>query len=412
MVSAMSTFTGDALDYQEWIDKLPFPLKVNVRKSRGEEGFIPESVSTGVTQIYKDLIRDNLSVNGAVYRGDKIGVNGMISSFTHALKTAGDGVLSDVDCVVGARDVLLGCNRSRSGGDSYWVVNRCCVNNNENVVLCPSEGESKPITITVEKWYRREGIEGWVEVGRKRRRKVWAKAKEGRVVYWERRGGRKVGEIELKNAGIREQGDKGELDKGNAGKRFLVLNTPNKDLHIRLPTEALFTQWKLAITEEISLTSVFGYSFSSSLNSSSTTSSTHMPGTPPSQKKTINGEEGGGSGRKKKGFMNVLSRNRKDNSKSPGVATSLPNRSPSSVPSLSSPTGTSPEPPHPTPRVQIGVHIKVSVSNLYKVCTTDPEGDDDDVWAVVEGVFEQGYWLEKGEEIIRGEETVKINLID
>ena len=78
MCEYMETFQGTSEDYHSWIDTLRFPITVNVRASRPTVGFSPESVSTGVVQIYKDLVRDNLSVNGVVYRGDKVGVNGMI----------------------------------------------------------------------------------------------------------------------------------------------------------------------------------------------------------------------------------------------------------------------------------------------------------------------------------------------
>lgn len=331
------------------------------------------------------------------------------------LKSVGGGILTDVDVVVGARDVLLGCNRSRSGGDSYWVVNRCCVNNNQNVVLCPSDTPPKPITITVEEWYRREGVEGWVEVGRKRKRKVWMRAKEGRIVYWERRGGRKVGEVELKNAHLEELTDPSPAASSNPVTSCLIIRTSNKDLHIRFPAPSNLTQWKLVLTEEISLQAVFTDAFKED---------DHVPPPPGSSPEAT-------SGKKKMNFMNVLSRHKKDSSdgegrkaslsnpmaKNPGISPALVSNRSASLPDIMSVSPSSSSFSHPQPssiptRVQIGVHITVSVSNEYKVCTTDPDGEDDDVWAVVEGVFEQGYWLEKGEEVIRGEETVKINLID
>ena len=47
-----------------------------------------------------------------------------------------------------ARDVLLACNRTRSGGDSYYCVENLC-SNQELAVLCPSTSKAEPLQILV-----------------------------------------------------------------------------------------------------------------------------------------------------------------------------------------------------------------------------------------------------------------------
>lgn len=420
---------------------LSFPFKVNVRETKKdtEEGFVTETLVGGTAQIYKDLCRDSLNVNGTLLKGNEIGVNSVIGSFTMILKEVGAGILSDVDVAVGGRDVLLGCNRSRSGGDCYWVVNRCCVSTCPEVVLCPGDDDPKPIEIVVEPWCRREGVEGWVEIGRKRRRKCWGKVKEGKVEYFDKRGGRKVGEVQLKDAQVEEFMD----DSVDPPRPFLIVQTTGKDVHLRFlpPTSDTLTLWKLAMAEEISITlselklndsDDFGDGYNSSDRSIfDNGDGLNLSATQP---------EDATNNKKKLRIMNILlgrgigmagdlvgkaKKDRRSKSlpdllvESPSPARARRNISSENASSFVGSQNSAfdkvpnedSKPMTNSPKVQIGIKITVRVSNTYKICTADPDGEGDDTWAVVEAVFEQAYWLEKGEEVARGEESVAINLV-
>ena len=54
----------------------------------------------------------------------------------------------------------------------------------------------------------------------------------------------------------------------------------------------------------------------------------------------------------------------------------------------------------------------MEVSNSYKVCTPEPEGEDEDTWAKIEAKWIGNFWLEAGKEIIGGCEGVELKLIE
>jgi hypothetical protein len=57
------------------------------------------------------------------------------------------------------------------------------------------------------------------------------------------------------------------------------------------------------------------------------------------------------------------------------------------------------------------VKISAQASTEYKVCTTDPQGDNGDIWATINATFMQTFRT-SGDRIIRGEEIVRIQVTD
>ena len=55
------------------------------------------------------------------------------------------------------------------------------------------------------------------------------------------------------------------------------------------------------------------------------------------------------------------------------------------------------------------VRISVQATSEYKVCTTDPQGDESDTWAVLSATFLQRFRITGGR-IVRGEEIVQVGV--
>uniref|UniRef100_A0A7S4JLN2 Uncharacterized protein n=1 Tax=Odontella aurita TaxID=265563 RepID=A0A7S4JLN2_9STRA len=66
-------------------------------------------------------------------------------------------------------------------------------------------------------------------------------------------------------------------------------------------------------------------------------------------------------------------------------------------------------------RARSTVEISVEASAVYKICTTDPQGDEmEDTWAMLQTRFLQNFRLSGGPNgrIMRGEEIVQMNFVE
>jgi hypothetical protein len=139
------------------------------------DAFIETEVSSGVEQLYKDLMRDCVEINGENISGNSFhGPDRIVGKLTqqillsdnaslhvnhtslHAEETEND--ITDAQAVSYSRDILLASDRTRSGGDSYFCAENLCLNRNL-VVLCPSSTEASPILVTVSTRREQNGIE-------------------------------------------------------------------------------------------------------------------------------------------------------------------------------------------------------------------------------------------------------------
>ena len=57
------------------------------------------------------------------------------------------------------------------------------------------------------------------------------------------------------------------------------------------------------------------------------------------------------------------------------------------------------------------VKISVKACTEYRLCTTDPQGDDSDTWATIDASFLQTFRI-IGDRIVRGEEIVRVQVTD
>lgn len=132
---------------------------------QGEEtdrAFRDDHVSTGVDQLWKDLARDTVEINGQIFRGGSgHAVERIIGALTceimrmdrsSPMRPANPEFrwigVTELQALSFARDVLLSGNRTRSGGDSYYCVDALCQNQGM-AVLVPSSMEAEPLSVTI-----------------------------------------------------------------------------------------------------------------------------------------------------------------------------------------------------------------------------------------------------------------------
>ena len=196
----------------EWIkelmEEIGSPSRSSVKKKKKKKLSSSErlgksgAISSEVSQLWKDMLRDSLSINGELYEGGSgNGPEKIVGALMHCIlnfdrsspfnddeliarkNTIKKQYILESQAVVYARDILLACNRTRSGGDSYLCVESLC-RNPELVVLCPSSNQAEPLKIIVRHSSVDElqkhpdviqdpsDISGWVYV-RKRSQKFW-----------------------------------------------------------------------------------------------------------------------------------------------------------------------------------------------------------------------------------------------
>ncbi|EQC32293.1 hypothetical protein SDRG_10040 [Saprolegnia diclina VS20] len=101
---------------------------------------------SGMDQVFKDLGRDRVSINGRVYSGAD-GTESVVGALAQAFMDVCDDLTEALALDV-VRSVLLSCNRTQSGGDTYETVDYL-YHNASLVVLCPSAREAAPLEIKV-----------------------------------------------------------------------------------------------------------------------------------------------------------------------------------------------------------------------------------------------------------------------
>lgn len=120
--------------------------------------FQEADMSSGVDQLWKDLLRDSVEINGQVISGESFhGPDRIIGNLTQQIihhnqyNSCHDGKRSSIteaQAVSYARDIMLATDRTRSGGDSYYCIENLCLNR-DLVVICPTSTVAAPLSITV-----------------------------------------------------------------------------------------------------------------------------------------------------------------------------------------------------------------------------------------------------------------------
>ena len=130
--------------------------------ARGSPGDHAQTdMAEDLAQLWKDLRRDFVDVNGRILPGEPFPEPIMGSLALEILSRYRGIDVTESQAVSFARDVLLACDRTKSSGDSYLCAENLCLNR-DLVVLCPASTGAKPISIRVFGKCRPRDLRGWV----------------------------------------------------------------------------------------------------------------------------------------------------------------------------------------------------------------------------------------------------------
>ena len=138
-----------------------------------EQAFREVAVTTGVNQLWKDLARDSVQVNGELFKGGSGNApERIVGAVTREIMRMDRSSplrpedasfvwkgVTELQALSFARDILLSCNRTRSGGDSYYCVD-ALTNHPGMVVLVPSALEAEPLSVTMEHFQQQPRAKG------------------------------------------------------------------------------------------------------------------------------------------------------------------------------------------------------------------------------------------------------------
>ena len=158
-VGALSHIIGKTLNVPvKWISE-----QNHLTAEETELAFREDAVTTGVNQLWKDLARDTVKINGDLIKGGSgQAPERIVGAVTREIMRMDRSSplrpqdpsftwkgVTELQALSCARDILLSCNRTRSGGDSYYCVD-ALTNHPTMVVLVPSSLEAEPLSVTIE----------------------------------------------------------------------------------------------------------------------------------------------------------------------------------------------------------------------------------------------------------------------
>ena len=357
----------------------------------GTGAFHEVAVSSGVEQLWRDLLRDTVRINGELFHGDSgHGPEKIIASLSRNIVTISRSSTTNVwarysipesRAIAYARDILLSLNRTRSGGDSYFCIDTLCKNANL-IVTVPSSREAEPLSISIEFDDSEDPTDyslydkfGWART-RNRIQKSWRKRffvlSEGILSLY-------------RNASPRPHGLRGQTVITGAS---IVVSQPKDypgNYAIYIDTkDGIRDRW-LYFTNKFKL---LQWAYALEL----TSRGTKFP-------QTLIGRIGLRSPRESKAEttlseeQQVIEETMRKHASQIGVSSEEFDERVARFSAKNS------------------LHVKVSVqaSTEYNVCTTDPQGDGTDEWATVRATFLQTFRI-NGDRIARGEELVRVQL--
>jgi hypothetical protein len=367
----------------------------------GAEAFREEDVSVGMKQLWKDMLRDSVSINGKIYKGDDPhGPERIMGALARCIMRVDRSTeqahigdkhrITEAQALSYARDVLLACNRTRSGGDSYYCFDTLC-NNSHLVALCPSSTEADPMKIVVGHAGAEQSLSnstnrlptelsGWLNIrhpGHKNWKSRFCVLSAGMLSYYEQALPRPHGlrgQVNLTDASI----DLGEKPRGLLsilGSRanedessaaptnhpIMRITTREKSKEIRFLDQMQFSLWSKALEKEADSQLLSGSKNSSSKPRISLTPLSDEIATakvpPPSKKIPLDSE--------------IPVANLEDTTEFPKSTKTNNKAKHSSLPLSST-----------SVRTMSSIVVSAQASTQYKICTLDPQGDDkEDTWA-------------------------------
>eukprot|EP01041_Mallomonas_annulata_P001344 gene1344-2594_t len=142
--------------------QLPTPKRATAMSSSERRASAANKRALLSAQVWKDLPRDVISVNGEVISGFR-GAEAMVGAIVRSVLRQADIIraemmkrhedsrfdLNEGDALSCVRDVLMACNRTESGGDSYLCVNSL-LSNRDLVVVTPYDTQAEPMQISID----------------------------------------------------------------------------------------------------------------------------------------------------------------------------------------------------------------------------------------------------------------------
>lgn len=351
--------------------------------------FFEGSVSSGIEQLRRDLQRDSIVINLELFRGGSgHGPEKIIGALARNIvaisrsATAGSTRYSIPECkaFAYARDILLSINRTRSGGDSYFCIDTLC-KNLDLIVTVPSSREAEPLTINVEldenddsTDYSINDKSGWIRT-RNRLQRSWRKRffvlSEGTLSFYRNatpRPHRLRGQMVVTDATI-------SVDKAKEKPGVFILSVVTKDglegRHMHFNNEDKLLSWVHAL------------------------------------ECTAKGKSSSG-----KGMFGLRGNSRETEEKQPDSSLLVEQAMKNHIERLGIVSEDLEERMvRLSAKTSSKVKISVQAMTEYKLCTTDPQGDDGDTWATVSAPFLQTFRI-TGDRIVRGEEIVRVQVTD
>lgn len=356
--------------------------------------FREETVDMSVDQLWRDLQRDTVRINGQLFHGDMgNGAERIVGGLTREILSVGRrngsrAALHESSALAYARDILLSGNRTRSGGDSYFCVSSLC-SNQGLIVLVPSGDHVDPVIIDVTEDESdialcRRVVEksGWIKT-RNKSQKSWRRLffvlSEGTLSYYQNaapRPHRLRGQITLQDAQLKLS----KIVRDDTTKRahFLITITRDgtKDRYLLFSSEERLLDWTYALECTMKL------------KAGSEAARKHR------RQKSDRGDDAFLAS--KHAILSQAEQSTKLHAESLGLDDHLVE---SRLVGYAKQTSSS-------------LLITVRAKTKYDICTTDPQGDGEDTWATIKAYFLQSFRVNGGVNgrIMRGEEIVRISV--
>ena len=420
-LGALSKLLGSSLNVPvQWITEQAAAADEN------DKAFHEDNASSGVDQLWKDLLRDTVRINGDLFQGgsghspEKIigALTRDIMGFDRSSPLHNSdqerlrhdrSFISELQALSFARDILLSGNRTRSGGDSYFCVDTLC-RHNELVVAVPNSLEAEPWNVTIthaipnkanKNVYSLNDRSGWLRT-RSKPHKPWKRRyfvnSDGILSYYEKALPRPHGLrgqitlIDNQVTAVRCHNETTSMGVGTDDTCFLVtiLNREGGlERQIMFESENKFLAW------------AHGFEGAMKMGSTNTVVSPQLKNrfrirTHIGTRDELS-DQGSVAGGITLGDESLVSNAQRLGLDSNKVAQQMA--------ALSIQGGKG----HST------VKISVEASTDYNICTTDPQGDvEEDTWATIRATFLQSFSVCGGVNgrIVRGEEIVRIKILE
>lgn len=391
----------------KWIAKQGMLSNDNIAgyNSTAPNAFQEATVAMSIDQLWRDLQRDSVSINGKVYRGDSShGPERILGALTSRILSVGrsseaSGARSDLresKALVYARDLLLAGNRTRSGGDSYYCVNMLC-SNADLAVVVPSGMEAEPVSFDVseddsdESFHTRfNDKSGWVKT-RSKLQRSWRKhffvLSEGTLSYYEGatprphglRGQRVVADASI-SITKRKAKENGNLT--NHDEFLLTISLKDgttKDRLLLFESEDKLLDWVYALE-----------CVTKAKPSSEVTRKVHRRLSGSNDEQTTYAYS----------MVDILNEAQKSTLEHALKLGLDPEQVSNRLANFAQ-------------RATSAVRVSISACTEYKVCTINPQGDDEhDTWVTIRADFLQAFRITGANGILRGEEIVRLSIVN